>query len=83
MLAVGAVLRRARRRRGMTQRELAERAGIDAGAIRLLEGGHAEAMLSVWLEIGRVLGVALDALTGGGPVDRNSEPRSIARLPVM
>jgi hypothetical protein len=36
----GARLRRARRRRHLTEAELERRAGIQRGTIRMMEGGH-------------------------------------------
>jgi transcriptional regulator with XRE-family HTH domain len=59
MLRWGKRLRWLRRRAGITQSELARRAGLESGDIRLLEGAHAEALVSVWLDIAAALKVSL------------------------
>lgn len=56
---VGAVIRAARRARGLTQRQLAERAGVGRQWLVALERGHDRAELGKVLDVLRALGLGL------------------------
>ncbi|UUU21735.1 helix-turn-helix domain-containing protein [Streptomyces sp. DSM 40750] len=58
--AFGDRLRSARREAGLTQEQLAERAGIDRAAYSELERGQRDARLSTLLRIESALGARLD-----------------------
>jgi transcriptional regulator with XRE-family HTH domain len=58
--AFGERLRAARREAGLTQEQLAERAGIDRAAVSEIERGLRDARLSTLLRIESVLGARLD-----------------------
>lgn len=58
--AFGDRLRTARRDAGLTQEQLAERAGIDRAAYSELERGQRDARLSTLLRIESALGARLD-----------------------
>jgi transcriptional regulator with XRE-family HTH domain len=58
--AFGDRLRVARREAGLTQEQLAERAGIDRAAYSEIERGHRDARLSTLLRIESALGRHLD-----------------------
>lgn len=59
-LAFGDRLRAARREAGLTQEQLAERAGIDRAAVSEIERGQRDARLSTLLRIESALGARLD-----------------------
>ncbi|WP_234379782.1 helix-turn-helix transcriptional regulator [Streptomyces caniscabiei] len=59
-VAFGDRLRAARREAGLTQEQLAHRAGIDRAAYSELERGQRDARLSTLLRIESVLGARLD-----------------------
>ncbi|NUS24860.1 MAG: helix-turn-helix transcriptional regulator [Streptomyces sp.] len=61
--AFGIRLRAARHQAGLTQEEVAERAGIDRPAYSELERGLRDARLSTLLRIEIALGAELDMLT--------------------
>jgi hypothetical protein len=67
--------------RGLTQRELARRAGLESGDIHLLEGAHAEALVSVWLDIAAALKVSLAEFGEDQSSSRRPALRSLARSP--
>jgi len=64
-MTIGARLRRERKKRGWTVRELARRAAVSPGTVSKLEGGT---RLSPSMELGKrlamALGVTLDYLVG-------------------
>ncbi len=62
-VAPGRVLRR-RRERGLSQRELAERAGVTRQAIAAIETGRAQPTVGVAVAIARALGASVDSLFG-------------------
>jgi len=57
-------LRRARLARGWTQRELAERAGVDLATVGRAECENRDARTSVLLKLAEALGVSADVLLG-------------------
>jgi transcriptional regulator with XRE-family HTH domain len=61
----GAVLREARRVRGVTQERLAEAVGVDRTYISMLERGIHQPSLSVFLRLADALGVAPEEFVGG------------------
>lgn len=67
-------LRRRRRLRGLSQEELAHRAGIDRTYVSALERGVYAASVDMLDRLAQVLGTeAADLLRGGGPApDTNS-----------
>lgn len=60
LTALGARLSLARKRRRMTQRTLASRAGVSVPTLRKLEQGHAGVSLATVLRVLQVLGLAMD-----------------------
>jgi transcriptional regulator with XRE-family HTH domain len=61
----GERLRRIREQRGLTQQELAERAGIRYETINRIENGkHAEPRVYVGVALAKALGVTMDYLVG-------------------
>jgi transcriptional regulator with XRE-family HTH domain len=58
--AFGERLRTARREAGLTQEQLAERAGTDRAAVSEIERGQRDARLSTLLRIEHALGARLD-----------------------
>lgn len=58
--AFGDRLRTARRQAGLTQEQLAARAGIDRSAVSEIERGQRDARLSTLLRIETALGARLD-----------------------
>jgi transcriptional regulator with XRE-family HTH domain len=64
LIAAGAALRRARRRRGLTQRELARAVGLenDYAALSLMEKAQASFHLTAWAALACTLRVGLDEL---------------------
>lgn len=67
---VGVRLRQARKGAGMTQAELAERAGIETQSLSRLERGDYEPSLSTTLALARALGLTVEALVLGSRADR-------------
>lgn len=60
-------VRRARRRRGWSQLELAERADISVNHVGLIERGRRVPSIDVALRLASALGVTLDRLVHGSP----------------
>lgn len=77
---VGGLLREARRRAGLTQVELGQRAGVTQSVVSAYESGHRQPSLPVLLELLRASGHALDAsLVATGPAQSARCPaRSVA-----
>lgn len=71
------ILRAVRERRGMTQEELAERAGMTRAAVANLERGVSRARPSSAYRLAEALQVYTDVLTGALPLpgDEPTEPR--------
>ena len=57
---LGKNIRRFRKRDGMTQEQLAEKAGINQKQISKIESGRIQARLSTYLRIANALGVSID-----------------------
>ncbi|MBN9612441.1 MAG: cupin domain-containing protein [Actinobacteria bacterium] len=68
---LGPRLRDARRRRGWTLDELAERTGMSASTLSRLESGKRQASLELLLPITRQLGIRIDDLLG----EQQHDPR--------
>ncbi len=60
---LGEALRRARRERGMTQIELAERANVARSAVQKLEGGGGTVNLDTVLKLLRTLSLDLEVVS--------------------
>jgi transcriptional regulator with XRE-family HTH domain len=78
-LRIGANIRRERRRAGMTQEELAARAGLHRTAVGLLELGHRMARADTLLQLAGALSISPAAFFHGiywtpaeQPVERKS-----------
>jgi HTH-type transcriptional regulator/antitoxin HipB len=56
---IGAIVRRARRRAGLTQAELAERVGLRQATISKLEAGEPATRLSTLLDVLAALGLEI------------------------
>jgi len=61
-------LRQARERRGLTQEQLAARAGMTRAAIANLERGMSRARVTSATRLAEVLGVSLEVLSGQQPI---------------
>ena len=61
----GKIMRRARKKQGLTQAELAEKAGVSTMTIRRYESGDRKPRLEEALKISRALGLALKDLFSG------------------
>ena len=59
-ILLGENIRRFRKKEGMTQEQLAEKAGIDQKQISKIESGRVQAKLSTYLRIANALGVSID-----------------------
>lgn len=66
---VGPRLRAARRARGWTLEDLAERAGMSMSTLSRLESGKRQASLELLLPLTRQLGIRVDDLLAPGPAD--------------
>lgn len=71
-LALGRRLRHHRRQAGLTLAGLAERVGLSASALSLIENGRREPRLSVLAGLAEALGVDLGALLSGAPPTRRA-----------
>nr|DAR23494.1 MAG TPA: helix-turn-helix domain protein [Caudoviricetes sp.] len=67
---LGKIMRRARKKQGLTQTELAEKAGVSTMTIRRYESGDRKPRLEEALKISRVLGLALKDLFYGPEFER-------------
>ncbi len=66
----GKIMRRARKKQGLTQAELAEKAGVSTMTIRRYESGDRQPRLEEALKISRALGLALKDLFSGLELDQ-------------
>ncbi len=76
---VGPRLRAARRARGWTLEDLAERAGMSMSTLSRLESGKRQASLELLLPLTRQLGLRVDDLLAGQPVDPRVRRPAIRR----
>jgi transcriptional regulator with XRE-family HTH domain len=79
LTAVGAEVRRARAARGLSQEQLAERAGIHRNYVGLIERGERNVTLGVVVEVAEALGITLAQLFADLP--RRDGLASRARTP--
>jgi transcriptional regulator with XRE-family HTH domain/quercetin dioxygenase-like cupin family protein len=70
---IAAVLRSARRARGLTQREVAAQAGVSPGLIGQIETGRTRPSVGTLLEVASVLGLQLDGLFTPAIADAESD----------
>jgi HTH-type transcriptional regulator/antitoxin HipB len=63
---IGNAIRRARKKRGMSQAELGEKTGLRQGTISLIEKGHAAAKLETILVVLTVLNLELQIAPRSG-----------------
>jgi DNA-binding transcriptional MerR regulator/mannose-6-phosphate isomerase-like protein (cupin superfamily) len=80
----GASLRKARRERGLTLRELAERVGVSAGALSALERGEAPVSSAIVARLADALLIPMAALASSPPpseavVREQMRPRTVNR----
>lgn len=71
----GKIMRRARKKQGLTQAELAEKAGVSTMTIRRYESGDRKPRLEEALKISRALGLALKDLFSGPELDQMKSNR--------
>jgi len=71
------VLREARSRHGMTQRQVAVQVGVSPGFIGQIETGRTRPSVGTLLEIARVLGLSLDSLFDAGADDGRPTPAEL------
>lgn len=69
--SIAAEVRRARRERGWSQLELAERADLSLNYVSLIERAERLPSLEVLLQLAGALGTTLPGLVGGPPEDRD------------
>jgi predicted transcriptional regulator len=75
-------LRQARRRAGLTQRDLAQRTGVAQPTIARIEGGHEVPQVDTLERLLRACGESLEVLPAAGAgVDRSSIRALLARTP--
>lgn len=67
-----------RERKGLSQRQLAELLGVTSGAVGNWEAGTRIPRLPMLRKIARVLGVSIDEIEFGPPVDSKSEHEEVA-----
>jgi putative transcriptional regulator len=76
----GGRLRALREQAGLTQRELADRAGCNQFTVAKLEGGFQEPAWPLVLALARALGVTCEAFNGkAAPVQAEARPRGRPR----
>ena len=80
MATFGERVARAREKRGWTQQELAERAGVRYETINRIENGkHAEPRVYVAVALAKALGTTVDYLCGMyEDIDSELEPTAVA-----
>jgi transcriptional regulator with XRE-family HTH domain len=71
---LGAVVRAARRKLGLSQQELAERSGMSRQSLVALEQGTANPTWDTVLRVSGVLGMNLSASLGAVPAESNHRP---------
>ncbi|MGC5584035.1 helix-turn-helix domain-containing protein [Ornithinimicrobium sp. W1679] len=71
-VALGRRVRHHRREAGLTLAALAERTGLSASALSLIENGRREARVSTLTTLARALGVQTDQLLAGAPPSRRA-----------
>lgn len=77
---IGPRVRRIRRSRGMTLREVARSTGISVSTLSRLESGARRPTVALLLPLSQTFGVPLDALGGAPPVgDPRVHPRPVQR----
>ena len=59
-ILLGQNIRHLRKKEGMTQERLAEKAGIDQKQMSMIESGRVQAKLSTYLRVANALGVSID-----------------------
>lgn len=69
---IGARIRIARQKMGLSQPQLAERANLSTQSVSALENGRAKMSIESFVNIIKVLNVSADDLLGVGPMDRDS-----------
>lgn len=75
--AVGAVVRGARLRAGLSLVELSKRAGLSVNSVQMLEAGKGNPTLDTLLRVTSVLGLDLTAEPSGRPTRVKELPRSM------
>lgn len=64
MIPLGSILRKLRNEQNLSQKQLAQRIGIDSSTIALYETGDRNPSLPVLIKLSRTLGVTTDYLLG-------------------
>lgn len=72
---IGDRIYRERYARGLTQRELAKAAGLNAMHISHLEAGRKMPSVDTLLKVAKALGVTLDSLASGGDKETNDNTK--------
>ena len=76
----GALIRRLRMEKGLTQRELAGRLGVSDKAVSKWERGLGCPDVSLLTAISQELGVGLDSMLGGGLPERSFQGGNMKRI---
>ena len=76
----GALIRRLRQEKGLTQRELAQRLGVGDKAVSKWERGMGCPDVSLLTAISQELGVGLESMLGGGLPDRRRDGGNMKRI---
>ena len=79
---VASRIRRTRNSAGLSQRELARRAGLSMDAVHRIENGSRQPNLKTFLELSNALGTSPTELLGGPVSKRRFRPR-VERLAVF
>jgi transcriptional regulator with XRE-family HTH domain len=83
-MPAGALLRHARRRGGLSQRELAKRTGVPQPAIARIESGHSVPRTDTLERLLRGCGARLEAAPAAGQgIDRSAIRRLLALSPAQ
>lgn len=77
---LGKNLRDRRTRKGLTQQEVAERAGITPAFLSYLEAGNRKGSLDTYHRVAEALGVGLRDLFGGQPSAESNAPMASVGL---
>jgi len=78
---LGANIQRRRRRMGITQEKLAEKAGLDPRYIRTLESPRANPRVAVLIAVAEALGASLDSLFRTAVLPQQRRPGRPSLLP--